>query len=621
MTIDVTVDAGGGGDHTTFAAAIAALPAPAGWVDDYRILFLDSSTYSFDHTMTIDATVHPLVVEPAVGETPTIIPGAGFWALRFYQSSFITFNRMSFTGTAGAVPLDRGIHSVVSDLTFNDCIITCATGTAIGFGGGGAGSGNRMVFNNCTVQSTASGTLVALDSAGCDDCIIRGCLLKDAQVLLGLTNGTNFIFDRNRVENVTNTGLNIVTSVDVVITNNIFDRLVTGNGVIQLQATCTGFEIFNNTFSTVGAGAGHAINVMAASSTGGAIKNNTFLMDDVSASYAISHIAAAAADIDYNIYWRTGTPGSPGNNVCFETSARTFVAWQGLGHDANGQEIDPQHTDEATGDYTPLNFTANTVGAGVNLASVVLDYLGNTRPVLVQDVGAYEALNAGPFLSSVSPANLATGVGVGDTIDFTIEEPIDGVDMTTLVIKIRHNGGPEVVAYNGGLGFQSPYNGGLSDVTPDPTGNPGAVSYAVVIDPDPDFGSLDTVIVRVECDDLETPTPKSLDTTYSFTLEDNEGPTLQFQDPAPGAVDVDGAGLIRLDVVDPSGVDLTTLQVRLNTILAFDGNAGGAQAGYDGAGSGSTVITNGFTVVMAPTTPYPDETIITVQVDVDDLAP
>ena len=272
-------------------------------------------------------------------------------------------------------------------------------------------------------------------------------MFKDAQVLLAVNNCDALIFDRNRVENISNTGLNCAAATNLVITNNIFDRLDCNGGPVVMGAGCTGFEIYNNTFSTTGVTPSPSINVFG-TATGGAIKNNTFLMTNLSADYAIQHAAAAAADIDYNIYYRIGagpgaTPASPGADICFEVAATTLVAWQALGHDANGQEIDPGHTDETSGDYAPATGVSATVDAGVLLATVTTDFLGLARPVLTQDVGAYEF---GALLGA--SRTIDTNYDLPLTVTFTNTATLNGSAVTSPLV-ITEVGSWEIIVNRG----------------------------------------------------------------------------------------------------------------------------------------------------------------------------
>jgi hypothetical protein len=224
-----------------------------------------------------------------------------------------------------------------------------------------------------------------------------------------------------------------------------------------------------------------------------------------------------------------------------------------------------------------------------------------------------------PTISNELPARLATAVAKNTTIAFRVSDN-GGVDATTLVITVNGN-----TAYNGGLGFQTGYDGGLSAVTPAPGANPGELFYDVVIDPTSDFGDKETVTVGIQVSDVPVVTQNQLIDSYTFETVDSGAPFLTALDPASSETGVAENSTIALTIDDAgSGVDYATVVVRVKVdsganVVAFEGASGGHKAAFNGPRASLSSTSTSLIIVLDPITPFPKAAVISIEVDASDV--
>jgi len=104
--------------------------------------------------------------------------------------------------------------------------------------------------------------------------------------------------------------------------------------------------------------------------------------------------------------------------------------------------------------------------------------------------------------------------------------------------------------------------------------------------------------------------------TVSWTFTTDVGltdvPYIANRSPAPGAIGIDPQPTITFDVLDGHGINLSSLDVTINSVLAVDN--GVIQAGYSGS---ITPITDGYTVSLTPDVSFTKGLTIPVEVTVD----
>lgn len=86
-------------------------------------------------------------------------------------------------------------------------------------------------------------------------------------------------------------------------------------------------------------------------------------------------------------------------------------------------------------------------------------------------------------------------------------------------------------------------------------------------------------------------------------------------DPYDGETGISVSGLVSLEIADSANsVLLSTIEVSIDSVLAFDGDGGNWQTGYDGPASGLTVSGNGYYLTIDPTADFSYEDLIGVDV-------
>jgi len=184
-----------------------------------------------------------------------------------------------------------------------------------------------------------------------------------------------------------------------------------------------------------------------------------------------------------------------------------------------------------------------------------------------------------PEISEMSPPPLSAGNPKDTIISFVLCDENPGLGPLTVVVTINGS-----TAFTGGA-FVAPYDGPLSSVLSNPEGN----GYVYSFDRTSDYDSYSTVTVGVYAEDT---VGNTLDTSYTFNVEDYTNPTIDSM--LPSGTGVSKASNITLSVHDTgSGVDLPTLSVSVNTgsgpVQVLSGTT--FISGWDGALS--SVVANG----------------------------
>jgi hypothetical protein len=207
---------------------------------------------------------------------------------------------------------------------------------------------------------------------------------------------------------------------------------------------------------------------------------------------------------------------------------------------------------------------------------------------------------AAPYLANQDPNPSDTDVSRSTNIQLDVLDAGAGVDDATVKITV-----------NGSVAWESDTEQAGFTVTK--SAAPSGDGYRYLINPTSDLPNYTSIPVRVEADDLVTPTPNSLDSTYNFTTADTIAPTIQNLDPFNGETNVDVWTDVELDIVDDgSGVDFDTVVITIDSVIAWENDAPKTANGFTGSRVG-----NSYTII--PGTPFSTGTTSTVEVDADDV--
>ena len=202
-----------------------------------------------------------------------------------------------------------------------------------------------------------------------------------------------------------------------------------------------------------------------------------------------------------------------------------------------------------------------------------------------------------PTLTGYNPADEATGVSKSSNISFTVNDDTQ-VDNTTIDVTVE--GGNAIVD---GV-CQSGYA-----CTITASGN----GYNVVINPDTDFSSYQSVEVTVYAEDeYENSVTNN---TWNFRVEDYQDPTLTGYNPADGATEISPNTNIYVEVDDDVQVSNTTIDVTVEGANAIVN--GVFQSGYSG-----TVRVNGtgYDITITPASPFNDAQVVDVTIYAEDTS-
>jgi hypothetical protein len=101
---------------------------------------------------------------------------------------------------------------------------------------------------------------------------------------------------------------------------------------------------------------------------------------------------------------------------------------------------------------------------------------------------------------------------------------------------------------------------------------------------------------------------------------DTTAPQIDNEDPVPSSIDqpIDTNIVFDLTDLDP-GLDLTTIEVYIESTLSYRGDTDTFIGPYGGAGSGKVAISDGFTFTFNPTSDFSSYQTVNIQVIADDL--
>jgi hypothetical protein len=142
--------------------------------------------------------------------------------------------------------------------------------------------------------------------------------------------------------------------------------------------------------------------------------------------------------------------------------------------------------------------------------------------------------------------------------------------------------------------------------------------YRFSVDPDDDFVPSITVEMRVQCQDFGGP-PNIMDQTYTFdTTPDTRAPWLTNRDPEPESIDVEQTRGIRFSIADDFRVELNTVEIWINDVLAFYQSAW--KNNFTGLYETNTKV-NGYNFLVVAPEHWEDEQRVKVNVRAQDTVP
>jgi hypothetical protein len=276
----------------------------------------------------------------------------------------------------------------------NNDIVNYGTGTSTGYGIYLSSENLRTRILGNRIRVTTKGTWtgtsygIYMTNSDADDDVIAGNRIWDH----GSTSATASVYgiyistaQAGRILQIVNNMVSITTSGGS-----------TAAGLYLSTSAAADVRVFYNAFSVTGANAGTSLSygVYKSSGVNLTLKNNiivnTRIGTGTSTNRAIS-VAGTTGTLtsDFNAwYYGSGASSAMGY---LTTAYATLAAWQGLGHDANSVQGDPQFVDPANGDLH-ISTTAPTPveGKGTPIATWTTDFDGNTRHATRPDIGADE---------------------------------------------------------------------------------------------------------------------------------------------------------------------------------------------------------------------------------------
>jgi len=220
-----------------------------------------------------------------------------------------------------------------------------------------------------------------------------------------------------------------------------------------------------------------------------------------------------------------------------------------------------------------------------------------------------------PVLRNLNPAAGGSGAATTQPIFIEVNDEKSGVSASSVLIII-----------NGVTAWQtdSEQNGFTVDknsVPPFGFGS-GSGGFTYLITPPAPFLPSTQVVVQVQASDLAAP-PNHLNTQYTFdTVTDVLAPEVVDRDPDSSEEDVQVTRGVCFSLIDDFYVVEDSIQIWINDVLAWDGNAGGAQEGF-GTSIKQANTRNGFDFCIIPQPEYrwqPNE-VVEVRVRCQDTVP
>jgi len=274
---------------------------------------------------------------------------------------------------------------------------------------------------------------------------------------------------------------------------------------------------------------------------------------------------------------------------------------------------------DGAGDYD-LDFEATP---GVTTDSNLAEY--GTGNDILDDANSYTLHfaddNDTPYINNLNPASSATGVSVVSNILYRLNDDDAGVNFSTLTQSLTGT--------NWGTTNYTASSGQISHSCH--STNTNRVPYCdTTLNPTNNLYYCETYTVVDSISDLGNPTVHSLNNyTYTFdTEDDNDAPELYNLNPGDGAGGVSTTSNITFDIRDVAnpggypgtGVDISTLSINVSA-------PGWGSQTYTTASPELTTTPAGvndyghnyiYNISVNPATDFPENTLITVTVDVDD---
>lgn len=277
--------------------------------------------------------------------------------------------------------------------------------------------------------------------------------------------------------------------------------------------------------------------------------------------------------------------------------------------------VQVRNAESATGDvvdplYDNADFTAS--GSTFPAATDLYSFYGLEAGLQANQETDIDPDTDGPVLQNLNPAHMQTNVLIGSNIFLDIVDPGgSGVEAASVIISIHRGlGQPSVDVWKNDA--QQP--GYVVTKTPV------AFGFRYEINPDVDLPDTERITMDVYAKDTAT-IQNELDTSYYFDTEiiDFVPPYLDNLSPDSGDIDVPANTNVQLDILDlKAGVVNTTVKIWINSILAWDGSAGGIQPGF--SGTEVPASPKGYRYNINPNSDFPFNSLVLVQVQAYDNA-
>jgi len=198
-----------------------------------------------------------------------------------------------------------------------------------------------------------------------------------------------------------------------------------------------------------------------------------------------------------------------------------------------------------------------------------------------------------PYVSDIEPQPFSMNNPINTNVSFHINDEGFGVDINSVVVDVQD----VIYSISNANLF---YSGSTND-------------YLIVIDPESDFNSGDTVHVSIDASDLAIPTNQMGTYTYSFECEivDIYPPFIWQPSPSDGSIDVSIYTDIQCYILDSgSDVDSTSIEMKINNIDIIDFSIEAI----------SILGSAGFLISYQPLLPFEHNENVTVIISATDLA-
>lgn len=340
LTGTYVIDPAGGGNYTTFTAAVADLLSRG--IKGAVVFQAKAATYTEPGTVLIRgisgaSSARTVTFRPEAGATVTLTENvAGAETVKLDGASYVVLEKLKVQAPDG-----HGVR-LTANSDFN-------------------------VLKGVRVFGMTTGTTTAVFiEDGSEDNVVDSCTLEGKKYGLQVNGANRTTLKNSFLIGGTENGAWVTASSDFLCYHNSFRNTTDGNPDILLHVQNTnaepGVKIKNNAFHTSSTAAGDFCVKIRYASTEGSLWES-----------------------DFNCFW---APSAAKTGHFNGNGYDTLAAWRtATGKDASSIEADPKF---ASGTNLHLLTGSPCIGAGTPIASVPLDIDGHNRSPTTPDIGADE---------------------------------------------------------------------------------------------------------------------------------------------------------------------------------------------------------------------------------------